>query len=64
MSMEKRVNRFVLIIITIIDAFLFFGYIADYAKGNISVSFLSAVLVTVLTTMLLDYIIYFRVYES
>lgn len=64
MTMEKRVNRFVLIIITIIDAFLFFGYIADYAKGNISIPFLSAVLVTVMTTMLLDYIIYFKDKES
>ena len=26
---EKRVNKFVLIIITIIDLFLFFGYIGD-----------------------------------
>ena len=58
--MEKRVNRFVLIIITVIDAFLFFGYIGDYAKRNISLPFLLIVLTTVISTMVLDYVVYFR----
>ena len=58
--MEKRVNRFVLIIITVIDAFLFFGYIGDYAKRHISLPFLLIVLTTVISTMVLDYVVYFR----
>lgn len=28
---DKKVNRFALIIVTVIDMFLFFGYIGDYA---------------------------------
>ena len=31
---EVRVNKFVLVIVTIMDLFLFFGYIGDYAQGN------------------------------
>lgn len=58
--MEQKVNRFVLIIITIIDAFLFFGYIADFKKGNITAPFMGVVLVTVLFTMVLDYVVYFK----
>ena len=37
---EKRVNKFVLTIVTIIDMLLFFGYIGDYAQGNISFGFM------------------------
>ena len=37
---EKRVNRFVLIIVTVIDMFLFFGYIGDYIQGNIGLVFM------------------------
>ncbi len=32
---EQTVNQFLLIIITIMDLFLFFGYFSDYSKGNI-----------------------------
>ncbi len=45
---EKSVNQFLLIIITIMDLFLFFGYFSDYSKGNIGLAFLLAVELTVL----------------
>lgn len=49
---EKRVNKFVLIIITIIDLFLFFGYIGDYAQENISFGFMLAVDLSVVLSMI------------
>ena len=41
---EKSVNQFALLIIAVIDAFMFFGYIGDYKSGNIGLTFLIAVL--------------------
>lgn len=58
------VNKFLLIIITIIDVFLFFGYIADYKGGNISFSFMLMVVIIVLGSMIADYVIFFRQRES
>lgn len=58
--MEQKVNKFALTIITIIDLFLFFGYIGDYAKGNISMPFMTTVILTVVVTMILDYAVYFK----
>ena len=52
---EKSVNQFLLIIITIMDLFLFFGYFSDYSKGNIGLGFLLAVELTVLISMIADY---------
>lgn len=56
----KRVNRFVLIIITIIDSFLFFGYIGDYQQGNISFGFMLMVVIAVLVSMAVCYAVYFH----
>lgn len=61
---EKRVNKFVLIIITIIDMFLFFGYIGDYAQGNISFGFMMAVDLSVIVSMIACYAIYFHKKDS
>lgn len=61
---EKRVNKFVLIIITIIDLFLFFGYIGDYAQGNISLGFMLAVDLAVVCSMIACYAIYFHQKDS
>lgn len=58
--MEQRVNKFALIIITVIDLFLFFGYIGDFLKGNISLPFMLMVICIVVVSMLLDYVIYFK----
>ena len=60
----KRVNRFILIIITIIDTFLFFGYIGDYKQGNISFNFMLMVVISVVVSMAVCYITYFRKKDS
>jgi methyl-accepting chemotaxis protein len=58
--MEKRVNKFTLIIITLIDVIMFAGYVADYFKGNISLGFMLAVVIAVFGSMIADYIVYLR----
>lgn len=64
MNIQKRVNRFVLIIITIIDLFMAFGYVGDYQKGVISFLFMMAVEVVVVVSMAAAYIVYFRKKDS
>jgi len=61
---EKKVNRFVLIIITVIDMFLFFGYINDYIQGNIGIGFMLAVDVSVVLSMIACYAVYFKKKDS
>ncbi len=61
---EKRVNKFVLIIITIIDMFLFFGYIGDYTQENISLEFMMAVDLSVIASMIACYAVYFHKKDS
>ncbi len=61
---EKKVNRFVLIIVTIIDMFLFFGYINDYSQGNIGIGFMLAVDISVVVSMIACYAVYFRKKDS
>lgn len=60
----KRVNRFVLIIVTIIDMFLFFGYIGDYAQGHISFGFMLTVDLSVIASMIACYSVYFHRKDS
>jgi len=57
---EKKVNRFVLIIVTVIDSFLFFGYIGDYVQGNIGPGFMMAVDVAVVCSMIACYAVYLK----
>lgn len=61
---EKRVNRFALAIVTIIDVILFFGYIGDYAQGNISFGFMLAVDISVIVSMAACYTVYLRKKDS
>lgn len=61
---EKRVNKFVLTIVTIIDMFLFFGYIGDYAQGNISFGFMLTVDLAVIVSMIACYSVYFHRKDS
>lgn len=61
---EKSVNQFLLIIITIMDLFLFFGYFSDYSKGNIGLGFLMAVELTVLVSMIADYAVFLHQKDS
>lgn len=60
----KRVNKFVLTIITIIDMFLFLGYIGDYTKGNIGFGFMMVVESIVFASMVVCYVMYFRKKDS
>ena len=56
LQLEKRVNKFAIIIITIIDAFMMFGYVSDFRKGNISMGYMLMVEILVLTTMVISYV--------
>jgi len=61
---EKTVNRFVLIIVTMIDMFLFWGYISIYLQGNIGIGFMLAVDLSVIFSMIACYTVYFRKTDS
>ncbi|MEY8391680.1 hypothetical protein D3Z36_08245 [Lachnospiraceae bacterium] len=61
---ERSVNQFLLIIITVMDLFLFFGYFSDYSKGNIGLGFLAAVELTVLVSMIADYAVFLHQKDS
>ncbi len=61
---DKAVNQFLLIIITIMDLFLFFGYFGDYSKGNIGLAFLLTVELTVLASMVADYAVFIHKKDS
>jgi len=61
---EKKVNKFVLIIVTVIDMFLFFGYINDYVQGNIGIGFMMAVDAAVVFSMIACYAVYFKKKDS
>lgn len=57
---EKSANQFVLIIMTIIDTFLFTGYIKDYQQGNIGFEFMLSVILAVLVSLGVSYAVFFR----
>ena len=59
-GMEKTVNKFALVIITIITLFMAFGYFEDYLKQNISFLFMMTVEIVVVITMINAYVVYFR----
>lgn len=61
---DKSVNQFLLIVITIMDLFLFFGYFSDYSKGNIGWGFLVAVELAVLFSMIADYAVFLKQKDS
>lgn len=63
-KIEKRVNKFALIVISIIDAFMFVGYISDYTKGNISFAFMMAVELAVVVSLIVSYVVFFRKKDS
>ena len=63
-NMDRAVNSFALVIITIIDMIMFAGYIADYRKGNIGLLFLAAVIAAVLGSLIANYAVYFRKKDS
>lgn len=61
---DKIVNKFVLIIVTIIDTILFFGYIGDYVQGHIHFGFMLTIDLSVIASMVACYTIYFRKKDS
>lgn len=63
-NMDRAVNAFALVIVTVIDMIMFAGYIGDYRKGNIGLLFLVAVIVAVLGSLIADYAVYFRKKDS
>ena len=60
----KSVNKFILIIMTVINMFMFFGYISDYMKGNITLGFTLTVDICVIVLMVLCFAIYFNKKDS
>lgn len=58
-NMDRTVNTFALVIITIIDMLMFTGYIGDYRKGNIGLLFLLAVIAAVMGSLIANYAVYF-----
>lgn len=61
---DKKVNRFALIIVTVIDMFLFFGYIGDYAQGHIGLAFMVSVDTAVVLSLIACYTVYFKKKDS
>ncbi len=59
-----RVNRFALIILSIIDLFLVVGYVREGVTGKIPQVFAGVFVAWVLISMVVSYIVYFREKES
>ncbi len=59
MKHMKKTNTFVMIIMTIIDAFLIGGYLQDAMKGNISMNLGIIVAAATAATLVADYVVYF-----
>ena len=65
MDITKQTNKFILIILTIIDSFLAVGYLKDgFVDGNISTTFAAGFAALVIVTLLLDYVCYFKKKDS
>ncbi len=54
--LEKRVNKFAMTIIAIIDAFMMFGYVKDFLDGNIGIGFMLLVEVVVGATLIISFV--------
>lgn len=63
-NMDKVVNSFALIAVTVIDFLMFVGYVGDYRKGNIGLGFCLIVVAAVLGSMIVNYAIYFHRKDS
>ena len=63
-TMIGQVNRFLVIMITLIDVLMFFGYINDCLQGNIGMVQLLVVDSSVLITLILNMVIFLRDKES
>lgn len=63
-NMTKAVNKFALVIITIIAGFMFFGYTKEYFIQSISLGFALLVDIWVIGSMVVNYATYFRKKDS
>lgn len=63
-NIEETVNRFVLIIITIIDVIIFAGYIVNYRQNHISFPFMLMVIVLLVVSLASSCIVYFKKRDS
>lgn len=59
MNHTKRTNSFILVIISIINAFIIVGYIQDGTKGNISMAFAFTIAGLALAGLIIDYVLFF-----
>lgn len=59
MNHTKRTNSFILVIITIINAFIISGYIQDGTKHNISMSFALTIAGLAALALICDYVLFF-----
>ncbi len=57
---EKSANQFILMIMTVIDVFLFGGYIKDYQQGNIGFGFMCSVVAAVLVSLAVSYAVFLK----
>lgn len=56
-NVTAKVNRFVLAMMTIIDLFLVFGYLADYGRGTTPLGYTIVVEAIVIGSVVVDYVI-------
>ena len=60
MMLTRRINRFALIVIGLIDVLMAVGYIGDFAKGNIKIGFTVLVLGLLIGSLVVDFVSYVR----
>ena len=64
MNHTKEMNRFILIIMTVIDVILSGGYMQDGMQGNITMTFAGIFVALVMATLITNWVCYFRVPDS
>lgn len=65
MNITKRINKFILILLTVINSILALGYLKDgFIDRNISTTYAAIFAVLVIVTLLLDYVCYFKKKDS
>lgn len=65
MNITMRINKFILILLTIIDSILALGYLKDgFIDGNISTTYALVFALLVIITLILDYVCYFKKKDS
>ena len=63
-NLDKTVNTFTLVAVTVIDLLMFFGYISEYVRVQSRHLYYISVVVVLLITLILNYAVYFRKKDS